>query len=291
MVKFLLYSLLFLLISTFAQAAAWLQDKGKSEMITSYENETLTTYYTDPKTDKNSIYRVYSFDLYNIFYQYGATEDLTLGASTKWYNYNGYSSGVPANNYAESNNSLLLKNAPSEDLVFFAEGESYLNDYYSNTENKPLDTKVFAQTGLWSNDHSTLSIQPSIQFYNYNWNKALELRLLYGHSFKLGKQYSYINIETALNRDTYRFFAKNEDDTTFGLDLTLGLGVTEKNTIMLQYFSKYNGEKQIEVNTGEVSLLFKYNEYLSWQNGYSTNLNDRKEYVTENYITGLWFKF
>lgn len=290
MEKFLLCSLV-LLVGISAEAAAWLHDKGKSEFITSYENKTLTTYYTDSQTNQASIYRVYSFDLYNIFYQYGLTEDLNIGASTKWYNYKGFISGVTANNYAESNNSLLLRNAPSEDLVFLAETESYLNDYYRNTENKPLDTKVFIQKSLWTNDHSILSIQPSVQFYNYTWDKALELRLLYGYSFKLGPEYSYINIETALNRETYEFFVKNEDDTTFALDLTLGLGVTENNTLILQSFYKYNGDKQIKENIGEVSLAHKFNQYITWQNGYSTNLNDRNEYISESFITSILLKF
>jgi len=290
MERFLLYS--FIIFSAMAaQAAAWLLDKGKSEFIPSYENKTLTTYFTDQETGQNSVYRVYSFDFYNIFYQYGFSNDLNFGLSTKWYNYKGFSSGVPANNYAETQDSLLLRNAPSEDLIYFAETENYLSDYYSNTENKPLDSKVFIQQGLWEDNNSVLSIQPSVQFYNYNWNKALELRLLYGYNFRFWSRDNYINIEAALNRETYEFFSKDENNTTFAFDSTLGLGITENNTIMLQSFYKYNGNKNIDETTGEISLVHKFSPNITWQNGYSTNLNNRKDYISESFLTSIWIKF
>lgn len=290
MVKFLLYSFI-LCLSLKASAAAWQLKPGQSELITSYEHKTLTTFYTDPKTKQNAIYGTYSFDVYNIFYQKGINEDYTLGINTKWYNYTAVNSNTDGNNNQNLDDSLLLKNAPSEDFVYFNEDMNYLGDYFSNTENKPLDTKFFLQKALLSKDHSVISIQPGVKFYGSSWDKALELKFLLGHSFKLGPNYSFINIETGVSRNTYRFLEDTENNTTFILDSTLGIGISENNTLMIKNYYKYNGEKNLEESIGEVSLIYRYNQYISWQNGYSTNLNERGIYISESYITGLWLKF
>jgi hypothetical protein len=290
MVKLLVYSIS-LLISSTSLAAAWLQAANESELITQYETKTLTTYYTDPATNNNTNSRVFSFDIYSIFYQYGLNKDLTLGFKTSWYNYKGFKGdNYSKNNY--TNDSLLLKNAPSEEYVFFSENKIMLDDHYRQSENKPSDTNFFAQSELWSNDNSILSIQPSIQFYNVNFDKALELRLLYGYNFQLLEdQYSYINIETAANRRTKEFFVEDINNTTINLDLTFGLKLTKKNTIMFQSFYQYNGGSTLEENIGQVSLVFQYNQYVTWQTGYSTNLINRKQYISDSVITGLWLKF
>lgn len=290
MVKLLIFSIL-LIIGNEALAAAWLQKPGKSELITLFESQTLTTYFKDPQDTSTNNSRNFYFENYNVLYQYGLNEDFTVGMNSKWYNYKGFTEVGYGDDY--SNDSLLLKNAPSEEYVFFSEEELSLDGTYKQNENKPLESSFFFRKSLWQYEETILSVQPALQFYNQEFDKALELRFLYGQSFKFLKNYSYVNVEAAAGRRTRAFLAEDINNTTFNIDLTLGIGVSKRNTIMLQSFYKFNralyGNEYS--NIGQVSLVFKYNEYFAWQSGYSTNLNDRKNYISESITTGVWLNF
>ena len=275
MVRLLVYSL-WIFISSISSASAWLQPPRKSELITKYEYKTIIPNQNSPP---------FSFNIYDVFYQYGLNEKITIGLKTQGYNY-------ISSNLANYNNRSKYYIDNDED-AFTEETESTLYNHYKKSENIPLETKILAQTKIYSKQNSILSIQPSIIFHSQYLDKELELRGLYGYNFKLGSEYSYINIEIAGSRRTYKFFAEEADTTSFKLDLTFALALNKKHTAMFQSFYIYNkalyGNNYY--NSGEVSWLYKYNEYLTWQTGYATNFTHREQYISQSVITGLWLKF
>ena len=293
MVKSLVYRLapilILALLSDVTLAGAWLQEGGRSELITEYRKNNLTSFYLDPVKKEQHKSKQFFLEHYNLYYQHGLSDDLTLGLEAKWYNYQGYQQFYPLAN----NKSILLKNRPTESYNFFHQYELMLDDGYKLFENDILETKIFSQTKLWSNDNSILSIQPGLGFYKKNSDKALEFKALYGYNFKLGPEYSYLNIEIGTNRSTAKFFTQAEQKNIGQLDLTLGLATTKKHIIMLQLFSKFNIDEYKEENSHIIqsSLLYKYNQYIWLQTGYSTNLNRRKHYIEESVMTSLWIKF
>lgn len=287
MVRLLIYSIC-LLISSTALSGAWLQEPGKSELISQYEHQKITTNYTSPLKKQPPVNKTSSFDIYNILLQYGFNEKLTLGFETKWYNYNG-----SINLNSNYNNNILLKNSPEQNYNFFDEHETRNKNIHKRLENSPLETRFFAQTELYSSENSVFSIQPSINFYTNSLDKALELRALYGYNFKLGSKHSYFNCELAAIRNTHQFTSKNIDSTTLKLDFTLGFSLKRNHTIMLQNFYYYNhglyGNNYSSV--GQASWLYHYNKNLSWQTGYATNFTNRNQYISQSVITGIWLKF
>ncbi len=245
MVKLLVYSL-WIFISSISSASAWLQPPRKSELISKYEYKTII-----PSNNSLPI----SFNIYDVLYQYGFNEKLTIGLKTRGYNYNSAKSA----NYNNSNYYV------DDNDVFAEESELMIHDSYQKFENTPLETKIFAQTKLWSDQNSILSIQPSVSLCTQYLDKQLELRILYGYNFKLGSEYSYINIELAANRRTYKFLADEIDTTAVKLDLTFALALNKKHTAMFQSFYYHNNALYGSnyYNSGEVSWLYKYNEHLS----------------------------
>ena len=92
---------------------------------------------------------------------------------TKWYNYNGY---------------IQYYSEDTPEYDFFESSELYMDADSKRYENHPLESKFFAQTSLWSNERSIISIQPNISFYTNDLRKSIGATLLYGYGFKLGKR-------------------------------------------------------------------------------------------------------
>lgn len=253
-----------------AKAGAWLQEKGKSELITKYEYQTLSTYFTDPGTNIRYNSKTFFIEMYNIYYQFGFKENFTIGIDEKWFNYLDY------NQYYFDQNDAYNS---------FEENELKLDSHYKKYENRPYSTKLFAQSYVWSNGASVISIRPAVESYNRTKDQSFEISLLYGGNFRLGKEYSYLNLEYGV--------ARNSDDVTEKLEATLGIRVNESHTALLQIFCYKNIGilRDQDADLGQFSWQIKYNDYLSLQTGYSTNLTRRKEFITHSIITGLIFKF
>ncbi len=258
------------LLKSVAEAGAWLQEKGRSELITKYEYQTLSTYFTDPSTNSRYNSKTFFFEMYNLYYQFGLNEKITIGLDEKWFNYLDYNQYYFEESEAYSN---------------FEENELKLDSHYKKFENRPYSTKLFAQSSIWSGDNSVISIRPAVESYNTSYDQAFEIALLYGKSFKLGKEYSYVNLEYSV--------ARNPDDVTEKLEATLGIAVHAKHTALIQIFCYRNVGilRDQNVDLGQFSWQIKYNDYFSLQTGYATNLNRRNEYISNAIITGFIFKF
>ena len=277
MVKLLHYKSLTILVmiclARTASAGAWLQKSGESTLIPKYENKTLFSYYTDPTTNRKYWSKASILEMYSLFYQYGINDRLTLILEEKWFNYKGY---------------YKFYNEDSEAYNFFAETEMMYDNHYQKFENNPYESKILLQTSLWSNDNSVFSIQPGFEFYNRNLDKAVELNLLYGYNFK----YGYLNLESGIGKNI-RHLSNEEQEWTSKFETSLGLEVTSRYTLLLQLFNKRNIViyRDQHSNVGQASWLYKYDQNFSWQVGYSTNLTERDNYVTESVITSMIIKF
>ena len=112
--------------------------------------------------------------------------------------------------------------------------------------------------------------------------------MLYGYNFDLFSKQHYINAEASYAK---LFDYDNDLGQILHLDLALGVSVTKKNTAIFQSLNWYDPESKRYCNMGQVSWLYKYNDTISWETGYSTNLSRRNEVITESFITGIWLKF
>jgi hypothetical protein len=252
-----------------AVAGAWLQPKGKSEMIVQYEYKFLDSYYTN--NDNIFLSKKFCFENYHLFYQYGYKDDINFGFETKWMNYKGYTQ------FLENN---------SENYNFFQENELMYDDRYKKFENQIEEFRVFIQKELWSAPgEAILSIQPGFRSYNYNYDHVKELNALYGYSFKVGTKNAYINIETGIGW--------NQEHVLYKLNSSFGIYLSEKNLTIFEYlFSTNNGlDKDEDVTMGKISWIYKYNSNIYWQNSYSTNVNNRHKYIVDSFMTGIWIKF
>lgn len=280
MVKKYNFILLFLSLFCFeAQAGAWLKQKGESDLSFQYEYKTLFTYYHDQEGQKH-LAKIYFFDLYSLYYQYGLKENINLIIEEKWYN---YQSGIN-----------IYKGDDSESYNLYQQSQLMYEDNYRKFENNPFESRFLVQTSLWSSENAIISFQPGVEFYNNNLDRAVEMNLLYGHAFKLGKEYSFINIEFGVGENTSTSKYYNEaKHTQMKLEATIGLAVTSKNMLLLQLFNsnKVGIFRDQKITTGQISWRYKYNESLSWQTGYSSNLTKRDQFRAESIITGITLKF
>lgn len=263
---------LILLIANLALAGAWLKKKGESELNITLEDKALFSYYKNASDNHTYLAKAFSFEVYNLYYQYGLTDIINLIVEEKWFNYKGY---------AEANNNSS----------FSQEYGLMLDDHYKKFENNPYETKLFLQTSIWSDDYSIISIQPGINSYNNGLDNAAELNFLYGYSFQIAKKNSYLNIETGIEKHLDSSNNINSVKTKF--DITFGIDLKKKHTLLLKSFNSNNDGilRDQRVNSIEVSWVYKYKPNFFWKTGYSSNVTRRSEYITESIITGMTIKF
>ena len=75
-----------LFCSEAALAGAWLQKKGKSEVIAQYEHETFSNFYHIPQDQDDYLSKEFVSEKYSVFYQYGLKDEITIGFDMKWFN-------------------------------------------------------------------------------------------------------------------------------------------------------------------------------------------------------------
>ena len=262
-----------LLYHHFAIAGAWLQEPKKYELILQQEYKFLTTYYTPIPEDEALESKTFFFEIYDVFLQYGLNKKLNICLQTKWHNYKSY-----AKYYSED----------TTEFDFYQSNELIMDSYFKEHENHPFETKIFAQTPLWSNKNSIISLQPNISFFTRNLNTSIGATILCGHSFKVGKRNVFINLEIGVDI-SHSLSTKYE--------ATLGYDLTKKYIVMLQSFNRQNTryyDTEIAYteyyNDMKASLIYKYNKYISLQSGFSTNITQRKNYVADSFITTLVVK-
>lgn len=287
-----------LLKNNISFAGAWMQPKGASEIIFQVENKELFTFYKNAIDHENTDSSLYVFQYYDLFYQYGAKDNLTIGFNAKWYNYQSY-----LKDYSSLNESILLKNNDSR-AQYQIEQQYYIDSHYKLYEQSLAEYKIFAQTELWSNEWSLLSIRPSIGGFASDNINMVGVSFLYGENFKIGSVPGYINIEAGADNifDSSLVDSSSVDSMKITIDLTLGVSFTEKQMFLIQSLNSTDPLQALKssgdlsdnrefANIGKVSWVYKYNEYASWQTGYSTNLTNRDQYIANSVITGLWLRF
>jgi hypothetical protein len=261
-----------------AYAGAWLKKAKGSELNAQYEYKTLLNYYTKASDNTKYLSKAFILELYQVHYQYGINDKFTLVVEEKWYNYKNY---------------LSAHRDASEEYNFYHQTELMFNNNYRKFENNPYETKLGLQTALWSNENSILSIKPGFELYNNKLDKAIEIVALYGYSFKLGKQYSYINLEIGIGKNVNKLFSSGLDMLTSKIDISLGIALTKKHTAIFQSFNHKNIGifRNQNSHMGQFSWQYQYNKNISWQSGYSTNLTNRDKYINESVISGITIKF
>jgi hypothetical protein len=269
MIKLNIIILSALLFSDAAHAGAWLQKKGRSEIIAQYEHETFSNFYHIPQDKDDYLSKEFVSQKYSVFYQYGLKDDITIGFDMKWFNYQSYQQY-----YSENN----------ESYNFFHESELTMDNHYKKFENNPYETKVFLQKELWSNEDAVFSIQPSFELYNNVYDKAVGIAGLYGYGFDWGKRHNYLNLEAGI--------VQYDEGLAEKIEVTLGFEVIPENTLMLKFLLRNNVGKDFDqyTETGQFSWLYKYNDHISWQTGYSTNIAHRHKYIVNSVITAIWIK-
>lgn len=270
--------LMLTLLSGNAYGGAWLKKAKESELNVQYEYKTLLNYYTKAADNTKYLSKAFVIELYQIHYQYGINDNLTLVVEEKWYNYKNYQS---------------VNHDDGEEYNFYHQTELMFNNNYKKFENNPYETKIHLQAALWSNENSILSIKPGFELYNNKLDKALEISALYGYSFKLGKQYSYINIEMGVGKNVNKLLSDGLDTITSKIDISLGIALTKKHTAIFQSFNHKNIGifRNQNSHIGQISMQYQYNKNIAWQSGYSTNLTNRDKYITESIISGITIKF
>lgn len=262
-----------ILYSHISFAGAWLLEPNKYELILQQEYKFLTTYYISKPGEEAIASKIFSFETYDSFLQYGINEKLNIGLQAKWYNYKGYSQ-----NYSEN----------TTEFDYFESNELAMDSEFKEYENNLFETKFFAQTPLWKNKNSIISLQPNISFYTKNFTASGGVALLYGKSFKVGKRNVYINLEVGAD-------VSHSISTKY--EATLGYDLTKKYSVMLQSFNRQNTKFYntnadfVEYfNDMKASLIYKYNKFLFIQTGFSTNITQRNSYVADSFITTISVK-
>lgn len=296
-VKLLAYSVC-LLKNDISFAGAWLQPKGESELIFQIENKELFSFYKNAIDYENTDSSKYVFQCYDLFYQYGVKKNLTIGFDAKWYNYESQ-----LKDYSNLDQSILLKNNDSR-AQYQIEQQYYIDSHYKLYEQSLAEYKFFIQTELWSNEESVISISPSLGGFASNKVNMVGVTLLYGQNFKLVGIPSYINIEVGADNifDSSLVDSNSVDSMKITIDYTLGMHVSKKQMLLIQSLNstdplqalKNSGDSSANrefSNIGKISWVYKYNKHVSWQTGYSTNLTNRDQYITNSVVTGLWLRF
>ena len=226
-----------LLNNNISFAGAWLQPKGASEVIFQAEDKELFTFYKNAIDHENTDSSVYVFKYYDLFFQHGAKENLTIGFNAKWYDYKSR-----LKDYSSIDDSILLKNKNPQQIIFQIEQQAYIDSHYKLYENSLAEYKFFVQTELWSGETSVISVKPSIGGFASDKINMAGLAFLYGHNFKLGPVASYINIEAGVDDifDSPLVDASSVDSMKTTIDLTLGLAFTAKQTLLIQSFNSTN---------------------------------------------------
>ena len=230
---------LILFVSDLASAAAWLKKKGESELNIDFEDKILFSYYKDDSDNHIYFSKAFSFEIYNLYYQYGLTDKINLIVEEKWFNYKGYSGAKNNSSFSEQYGLML-------------------DDHYRKFENNPYETKLFLQTSIWSDEDSIISIQPGINSYNNVIDNAAELNFLYGYSFQIAKKNSFLNIETGIEKHFDSFDNINSVKAKF--DITFGIDLKKKHTLLLKSFNSSNDGmfRDQNVSSIEVSWVYKY---------------------------------
>lgn len=298
-VKLLAYSVC-LFINNNSFASAWLQPKGRSEVIFQTENKDLTTYFQDTSNYDLTNSNRFVFDYYTLFYRYGHKQDSNIGFEAQWYNYTSYIDDSAAN----TPSSILLKNN-DPNINFQRQSELYLDSHFQKYENNIFEYKLFYQQEFWSDENSVISIKYNIgSFAEQGAVNMAGIAVLFGHNFKWLKQDMHFNVEFGADDVFYSSLldVNSTDSIRAKLDVTIGHEVTKKQTVLLQFFNHTDPLQSLKnpndarysrefYNTLQISWIYKLTPKTYWQTGYASNITRRNEYIADSVTTGIWLKF
>lgn len=288
-----------MLFSNCSFSGAWLQPKGDVELIFETEQKDLFSYYKNPYNSNTTTTNIYSFLYYSIFSRYGITKDLNIGIEANWYDYKtNFNDGLSI-----ADNSILLKNTEKTD-PYSREFELYLDSHYKKYENKLSEYKFFSQLSLWSDDFSVISVKPSVGGFLSNKINMFGISVLYGKGFDLFSKHAFIDFEAGVDNiyNSPLINSNSLDSLKIILDLSLGIDFTETQSFMIQSFNHTNPTQYLKEslvknsnsefsNILKISWVYSFNKHLFWQNGYSTNITKRDQYIVNSIITSLGVKF
>lgn len=120
--------------------------------------------------------------------------------------------------------------------------------------------------------------------------RQLELRLLYGTSFKLLRRDGFVDIETA------KRWIKRPRPDEFDLDITLGYWAGRKDLVLLQSFSDISAGGQqrpydpYSQRKLEASLVHRFTKHWALQSGYFWTWAGRNTVKESGFAAAVWFQ-
>ncbi len=271
------YSCLVLSLPNSVYAAAWGQEKGKSQLIS-----TLTYFSSDDYFDNRGIERSqpeftkFSTDT---LYEYGFNSDLTFGfqprfdvASQK------LTTGGEVENSGLSSIDFFFRYQLMDELGKFFDGDNWVMSIQPKIVAPGVDSK-----------NSTLPISSE------QWDA--ELRMLSGYSFQaFNDEYHYVNVEVG-----YRKRFERPSDELF-VDATLGFRYTEDWQLLGQVFytksldvGKHGlslaSSRDYSLTKAQVSVIKRLSDNYSVQVGAFSHLHGKNTGTGEGMLLSIWADF
>lgn len=273
-----------------AYSAAWLQQEGHGQFISSF-----SYYHSDQFFDKSGHTQdntTFSKPELSRYLEYGFSPEITLGANARFA-------------YAQADDNALLDqfNSGSFDSTNFSHSE--------------INVDLFFRHKLYEKDGFIATIQPLVSLPEFTYNAinglelqknryALELRGLLGYSFQWRKllhqqntqkgysgQWHFANMEFAYRR--VGRYAPNVVDE-LKIDSTLGLRPSEAWLIMAQNFTTIgakstNNLANIGLSKIQLSAVWQYNDRQSVQLGVFQDIWGKQAGKGQGVLLAIWAGF
>lgn len=274
--KIIILSILF--IKSAAQGGAWSLPKNVSELNVDYEYKFVYSYFFDRTQQQNYLSKVDQFELFNLHYQYGITNKYTLVIEEKWFNYRG---------------SAQVYSGEDHNYEFHQLTDDMYDSHYQKFENNPYQTKLSLQREIFKRSNFVFSLKPGLELYNNKIDKAVELGFLFGVNFDINHKHHYINCEYYLSKNTKELKNSNYDNFTRYLELTYSMGITRKQSILLQLLNQRNEGIFRDQDLTQAKIAWHYDTKagIGVKVGYLTNISRRKNYIIESFSAGVIIRF
>lgn len=272
------YMLLLLLCTAqISLAAAWLQEKGRSQLIVS------TTFFKsdeffDVQGNRNS-QPEFTKLTYDFLYEYGLNDNWTIGVQPRYDQVR----QLTADGFVNQNSGLAS-------IDFWA-------------RRKIAQRYNLLQQG----DGAVLSAQSKLVLPGKESRRSTlpvstnqidaEFRVLAGYSFKaINDLYHYVNLEAAVKK---RFETPSDE---WALDLTLGTHVAQNWQILAQIFHTESldvggsglslaATRDFSLTSGQLSVVRKFSDRYSMQVGVFDHLRGRNTGRGQGMLASLWIHF
>lgn len=252
----------FIFLPSDSNTAAWTQVAGEGQLIFNFSGYSSSAYYDENSSSNSSSIKFTKFEI-NPFFEFGITENLTVGINPTIQNWN------------------FEKEVATDIIYDFRQCGVFNGIEGSNVNAFMMDAEIFARQKIYSNDNFVFSLQPLVKLPCVLYSNGVfiiaedtvdfEIRALGGYGFKwepdislegvkipFAGQYHFINTELAYRKRNEQF----SDQIRF--DATIGMRPRKDYLILGQLFSTFSTEDEpIRGFFGNEGLFVEKDDYYS----------------------------